>query len=738
MHRCSSFLHGSMSKQEAETVILASGKREGQFLVCVRAEDGKVPVTVDIESADRMLFRRNSAFVEEDGSDACDDDISVGQLSLSSQPQPLQSSSRHDSLTLLNNSSSSVRSSSVTSPRRRSSLVPADVQQLYEGNVMFGDPNASVASRKSRNPSVSSITSSPLLRSTLAPRTGRSLRDIEEAPLSPYEEPNEYILSVVYRGAVTHHLLKRKHPGEPFFVNGRLMTACTTLEQTVHALTQVSSFWPAPLIEPVPFIADARDLIAQARRYASHAEYAKAKQRYSVAITSLETKHSRMTKLRAEDTHELASAYEARAEVNLALGEHEAAEDDCQHAIRVEPVWYKGYFTRGRTLIILKKFDAAVKCFQTALSLQSKDSTKVAAAQRALEEAKEQRTKHEDWSALRNFQIAMDIKGTTDSLQHLPVEAVWATLKKCSECGVRGNAASMTCCPSCRTQLFCEHDSRQLQHHSATCSQQQKSAADVTPASDDDTCMQLEKLRSLTLPRNRLRTSQQSMMLDWGQWFYGRLGMSREATTAKHTALMQEYSWVLTSLYCLQKYSRSVPTPVTGNIAVHHWVTVPAAPMPYTAVELCALCPNSRNLTYLQVVPSESGSGSSVEHLNDVLPGDEETPVQVLTVLRSSQPYAVAARLLDSPKPNIILMQEGALRLPAGLFQLPLDTLRSASSLTVLLLDTSESYEVCKAALSNADIRIVESLSGLNPFSVASGDGSTTATYMVAVPPAKQ
>ena len=81
-------------------------------------------------------------------------------------------------------------------------------------------------------------------------RTGRFLVRTKE--LKKGQETNDIILSVVFKGKVTHHAIKQDGPGEPVFINGAKST-CTTVDALITYLGQKRKElkWPVPLIEPV-------------------------------------------------------------------------------------------------------------------------------------------------------------------------------------------------------------------------------------------------------------------------------------------------------------------------------------------------------------------------------------------------------------------------------------------------------------------------------------------------------
>ena len=45
------------------------------------------------------------------------------------------------------------------------------------------------------------------------------------------EHPREYVLSVVYKGKTTHHLLKQADPNSAITVNGNVLEGCKTVPE---------------------------------------------------------------------------------------------------------------------------------------------------------------------------------------------------------------------------------------------------------------------------------------------------------------------------------------------------------------------------------------------------------------------------------------------------------------------------------------------------------------------------
>ncbi|EGD75476.1 hypothetical protein PTSG_06550 [Salpingoeca rosetta] len=64
--------------------------------------------------------------------------------------------------------------------------------------------------------------------------------------------PNEYVLTVVYKGKSTHHLLKQADKQSTFTVNGNVMPDCMRIEQVIAGLRSTKKFWPVPLQDHVP------------------------------------------------------------------------------------------------------------------------------------------------------------------------------------------------------------------------------------------------------------------------------------------------------------------------------------------------------------------------------------------------------------------------------------------------------------------------------------------------------
>eukprot|EP00730_Choanoeca_flexa_P019167 TRINITY_DN9353_c0_g1_i1.p1 TRINITY_DN9353_c0_g1~~TRINITY_DN9353_c0_g1_i1.p1 ORF type:complete len:1142 (+),score=314.28 TRINITY_DN9353_c0_g1_i1:24-3428(+) len=62
---------------------------------------------------------------------------------------------------------------------------------------------------------------------------------------------NEFILSVMFNGKATHHLLKRTAPKQPFTLN-KTALECTTFNDVIKHLRVKRPFWPVPLKTMVP------------------------------------------------------------------------------------------------------------------------------------------------------------------------------------------------------------------------------------------------------------------------------------------------------------------------------------------------------------------------------------------------------------------------------------------------------------------------------------------------------
>ncbi|EDQ84906.1 uncharacterized protein MONBRDRAFT_29769 [Monosiga brevicollis MX1] len=66
------------------------------------------------------------------------------------------------------------------------------------------------------------------------------------------DRPGEYVITVVYKGKPTQHLVRQSSKGEEYTVNGKACTDCTTLGQVVKFLRSAHPFWPVPLKDHVP------------------------------------------------------------------------------------------------------------------------------------------------------------------------------------------------------------------------------------------------------------------------------------------------------------------------------------------------------------------------------------------------------------------------------------------------------------------------------------------------------
>jgi hypothetical protein len=62
---------------------------------------------------------------------------------------------------------------------------------------------------------------------------------------------NDFILSVVYKGAGTHHVLNRESDGAELLLN-KTGTGCTTIAEVVEKYRSKQPKWPVPLTDGVP------------------------------------------------------------------------------------------------------------------------------------------------------------------------------------------------------------------------------------------------------------------------------------------------------------------------------------------------------------------------------------------------------------------------------------------------------------------------------------------------------
>lgn len=68
---------------------------------------------------------------------------------------------------------------------------------------------------------------------------------------SKSESDNDYIVSVIFKGKVTHHAVSRPGAGDTFTVNGKLETTATDLDGLVEFLRSKHKGWPLELTEGV-------------------------------------------------------------------------------------------------------------------------------------------------------------------------------------------------------------------------------------------------------------------------------------------------------------------------------------------------------------------------------------------------------------------------------------------------------------------------------------------------------
>jgi len=69
--------------------------------------------------------------------------------------------------------------------------------------------------------------------------------------MKPKSEKLQYVLSVIYKGAPTHHLMTRSKVGDNWTVNKTVCEGITKLKQLATHLKTKKAWWPVPLLHPV-------------------------------------------------------------------------------------------------------------------------------------------------------------------------------------------------------------------------------------------------------------------------------------------------------------------------------------------------------------------------------------------------------------------------------------------------------------------------------------------------------
>eukprot|EP00052_Salpingoeca_macrocollata_P013358 m.104330 g.104330 ORF g.104330 m.104330 type:complete len:880 (-) comp18882_c0_seq1:22-2661(-) len=727
------FLHGSMTREEAEKLLMSFGRREGQFLVRIHPEDNS-NYMVEVVNEHNVVIRREASRDDQAAADGSDK-APPRRVSVCEGFNSVRSTRRTSLMTLQEDevSNSSSRRSSLTSDVLYADSEPSvSTPERTRRSTIMGFDGAAAAAPSTSPRSSRAASGLRLLQST----TRVSSFDTMSTPVPYYEEPNQYVLSVVYRGRPTHHKLQRRFPGEFFSVNGKVLEHCTTLEKVVKLLCQKHSFWPVALSEGIPSLPNPTDLLALAQQHVANGAFKESVEVFTQAIESME-RHRMLVPKNVTDTtsiHELAQALEARAVVHARMENYDLALQDCEEAIRIEPEYWMRHYTRGSVLKDMRNFSEARRSYQQARFLVPIESTKQAVVANAEKELRELELDYDTARAQeaqdKKAEYAQQLAASVTSGIPVDVDFAWFFCHCCEVCDKR--MPGLSSCAHCHASFFCSKHVEQASVHNVKCQDAAASASGKTfrPRHLTDTEMQ-ELVRSVCLwgqkqllPKGRLRVAQQRDFGTWRQWLSYRVGVPMSTpASSKQQEVMSLFSFVLTTVACLQMLGLKGAKDI---VRVHH-VQLSNNDEPTTQLaqalantvnpclwtELCAVLPSVKSFFYAQIDPDTRGP--CVKLFDDVLPAAEEAPLQRLTVVNYKGPYRSACTAVCAALPNIILVSG----LPSEDDALLYSQMAQAKKCPVVfVLDCLVHAEAVKAFLVTQDLIPCQEIPLLNPFAL--------------------
>lgn len=272
------------------------------------------------------------------------------------------------------------------------------------------------------------------------------------------ELPSQFVLSVIYRGKPTHHLIKRAGPGEPFFINNKQTDACT-LQDLVKLLKEKQEWWPVVLTTPVKAILPFQPLTAEARDLLNHSYFEDALKCLEEAQLYVEVQRKIHRYTEAQYSHEMANIYDLMSTAHLGLDDPTSAKKLAQQAIDLEPEWWSPYSARANAERALELYDDAKASIRQADALLPLGDPRVSVLQRTFEEIDEiqqmgaKRISQERQlriTSTRRKSVSQVKAETTPELrfgEDMPDETIWYLSQKCLLCDTR--EPTLTTCSRC-------------------------------------------------------------------------------------------------------------------------------------------------------------------------------------------------------------------------------------------------------------------------------------------------
>ncbi|EGD77139.1 hypothetical protein PTSG_12590 [Salpingoeca rosetta] len=559
------------------------------------------------------------------------------------------------------------------------------------------------------------VDASPRRRSTFAALSSVAA-SFRRKTTTDADSPNQYILSVVYQGRCTHHLIARERGGQPFSINKRL-TRCKSLQSLVYMLALTKDErWPVHLKHPVAPIEDPAEVLVEGRMLFSSNNNDAALYCYNKAIATVQRLMAMFPHKESDYEYELAMAYDLKATVLFSKRKYREAADAAYAATTLAPEWWKPHFSRGLALRQARAFDEAVTDFQRAHDLLPNGDVKAEQCLTAIRDTNTLRDQtHREISKQKMTDIEYVRKNTADNKAtrrkqsivfgpHISDEGIWYILRKRELCAEKragtftATAATTPVMAAAKVQARHAKAARRAsddgiaavesgnddgettspreRRATGLCTELKQRTVCVGGDTSNDSIADpyahfqleapalpdlfkehtaLEKLfEERLLPTGRWRVPQQQHVSTWTQWYHLRMGqkLPEYELEARHEKTSEMYSWVLTTAHVLRQNIFHDTTP-SGSLSMHIVARKPIHE--FSAVELCAMLPEMTAINVVQIIPSDRLRGEL--KCDDVLPGDEDMPAQHLRVSTISGSYSdlLAEDCQHVTKPDLVL-----------------------------------------------------------------------------------
>eukprot|EP00730_Choanoeca_flexa_P000054 TRINITY_DN10023_c0_g1_i1.p1 TRINITY_DN10023_c0_g1~~TRINITY_DN10023_c0_g1_i1.p1 ORF type:complete len:806 (+),score=205.32 TRINITY_DN10023_c0_g1_i1:110-2527(+) len=732
------YLHGAISREEAER-ILSKRKpvRDGRFLIRLRAVEGlqyrvraqpngtvalliKAPKRFSVPSSRRESLDSNTSETPTTTSAlarAGSFTVAVAQLygataipsrnRRASSDSVVSRGSMHSLLSVV------MESSPVKGQARRSSMLGGKAPAAVS-------PKASLRAQAMLNQARSSVGSDDGVTSAEAATYIAMQLDDADAPV-------QFILSIVHKQRLSHHLLNRTAPGEPFTIN-KQPTPCVTLEQAVRYLSRPQGDkWPVTLTEPVAGVEDCTELHQEAKMLLGQGHYRAALHCFNKIVNNLNARMADDPDCASSIEHTLAETYNMRSFAYYGLQDYTAASADAYKASQLEPEWWRPYYSRGMALKKADDLEGAIRCYRQAINVLPKGHAREPQCERALAQAEK---RLEETKQLRSLQGKQEIKAQrtcpiakeTNMKFHPDMSdlGIWFTVLR------RDQSQADGCSDALRRELDERVISTQFDDDldDESISLEQLKWEAPLPEDLAQEYRQLEELHvDSAVPRERWRVSQRQHLKTWPEWFRLRLQAALgEPPSAINVKTTEMYSWVLTAANLVETMLGDDGIN-DGHLTLHIVTQQPLNA--FSILELAILLPNISTLDVWQTVVEQQSACLVCDH---DLPGDDQLPMQHVRNVILPGTYDSVQHFM--PKPDLLLVldqnpQSNTPAITAGLEDAICDLHRR--SVPVLMTQASHrGYTSIKSWVKQLLLTCAPSLTGVNPFAALRNDSEDT------------